>query len=161
MCSGSMQCVSFPLVPEALNSLSLYGWTVGCRVSLKAQTLTRTSTCLRPSLDTEVTGNLLSPQAHPKLVQPSLLVSGYMAGPAEYRLNSYPGRERHLLGTRLMARRGRSTRTVRMAERLTLCPSREYSIMLGEQGCSGRGPHLLSPPPAAPWGPSTCASCQT
>lgn len=41
------------------------------------------------------------------------------------------GRGGHLLGTRLMARRGRSTRTVRMAERLTLCPSREYSIMLG------------------------------
>lgn len=41
----------------------------------------------------------------------------------------------HLLGTRLMARRGRSTRTVRMAERLTLCPSKEYSIILGaEQG---------------------------
>lgn len=38
----------------------------------------------------------------------------------------------HLLGTRLMARSGLSTRTVRMAERLTLCPSREYSIMLGE-----------------------------
>lgn len=38
----------------------------------------------------------------------------------------------HSLGTRLMARRGRSTRTVRMAERLTLCPSKEYSIMLGE-----------------------------
>lgn len=37
----------------------------------------------------------------------------------------------HSLGTRLMARRGRSTRTVRMAERLTLCPSKEYSIMLG------------------------------
>lgn len=67
---------------------------------------------------------------------------------------SYSGQERHLLGTRLMARRGRSTRTVRMAERLTLCPSREYSIMLGEQECSGRekprGPRLLSPPP--PWG---------
>lgn len=41
----------------------------------------------------------------------------------------------------MMARRGRSTRTVRMAERLTLCPSREYSIMLGraEGGGSGGG----------------------
>lgn len=29
-----------------------------------------------------------------------------------------------------MARSGRSTRTVRIADRLTLCPSREYSIML-------------------------------
>lgn len=47
--------------------------------------------------------------------------------------------ESHLLGTRLMARRGRSTRTVRMAERLTLCPSREYSIMLGEAGSGLRG----------------------
>lgn len=78
-----------------------------------------------------------------------------MEGPAGYRLISYSGQERHLLGTRLMARRGRSTRTVRMAERLTLCPSREYSIMLGEQRCSGReeprGLHL-SPSPTAPWG---------
>lgn len=41
-------------------------------------------------------------------------------------------RRGYLLGTRLMARRGRNTRTVRMAERLTLCPSREYSIMLVE-----------------------------
>lgn len=38
-----------------------------------------------------------------------------------------------LLGTLLMARNGLRTRTVRMAERLTLCPSREYSIMLGER----------------------------
>lgn len=37
---------------------------------------------------------------------------------------------RYLLGTLLMARSGRSTRTVRIADRLTLCPSREYSIML-------------------------------
>lgn len=56
------------------------------------------------------------------------------------------GRRGHLLGTRLMARRGRSTRTVRMADRLTLCPSREYSIMLGEgRGrevqVGSRGPH--------------------
>lgn len=52
------------------------------------------------------------------------------------------GRGGHLLGTRLMARRGRNTRTVRMAERLTLCPSREYSIILGEgqkKGGSGGG----------------------
>lgn len=69
MCSGSMQCVSFPLVPEAPSSLSLYGWTVGCRVPLKAQTLTRTSTGLRPSLDTEVTGNLLAPRLTPGAMQ--------------------------------------------------------------------------------------------
>lgn len=52
------------------------------------------------------------------------------------------GWDGHLLGTRLMARRGRSTRTVRMAERLTLCPSREYSIILGggqKKGGSGGG----------------------
>lgn len=35
-----------------------------------------------------------------------------------------------LLGTLLMALSGLSTRTVRMADRLTLCPSKEYSIML-------------------------------
>lgn len=49
------------------------------------------------------------------------------------------------LGTRLMARRGRSTRTVRMAERLTLCPSREYSIMLG---CRGTQMSTVSSTPA-------------
>lgn len=37
---------------------------------------------------------------------------------------------RTLLGTLLMARSGLSTRTVRMADRLALCPSREYSITL-------------------------------
>ena len=45
-----------------------------------------------------------------------------------------------------MARSGRSTRTVRIADKLTLCPSREYSIMLREKeercqdvGCSVSG----------------------
>lgn len=61
---------------------------------------------------------------------------------------------RHLLGTRLMARSGRSTRTVRMAERLTLCPSREYSIMLGKgrlkEGARRRG---YAPTWLAPQGP--------
>lgn len=38
-----------------------------------------------------------------------------------------------LLGTLLMARSGRSTRTVRMADRLALWPSSEYSITLETQ----------------------------
>lgn len=38
-----------------------------------------------------------------------------------------------LLGTLLMALRGRSTRTVRMAERLMFCRSSEYSTILGKQ----------------------------
>lgn len=38
-----------------------------------------------------------------------------------------------LLGTLLMARSGLSTRTVRMADRLALWPSREYSITLKTQ----------------------------
>lgn len=38
--------------------------------------------------------------------------------------------ETNLLGTLLMARSGRSTRTVLIADRLTLCPSREYSSIL-------------------------------
>lgn len=73
-----------------------------------------------------------------------------------------------LLGTRLMARRGRSTRTVRMADRLTLCPSREYSIMLGrtEWGKAWGCAQTLARAGAAwPWGatgalhlPHTCPS---
>lgn len=56
------------------------------------------------------------------------------------------GRRCYLLGTLLMARSGRSTRTVRIADKLTLCPSREYSIMLWgkeerhqDMGCSVSG----------------------
>ena len=70
------------------------------------------------------TGSVASWSCAP--VGPQKLSSG-LAGHACPR----PGCGGYLLGTRLMARRGRSTRTVRMAERLTLCPSREYSIMLG------------------------------
>lgn len=46
------------------------------------------------------------------------------------KLAARHGWRRYLLGTLLMARSGRSTRTVRIADRLTLCPSSEYSIML-------------------------------
>lgn len=45
---------------------------------------------------------------------------------------------RTLLGTLLMARSGLSTRTVRMADRLALCPSREYSITLQTENHSER-----------------------
>lgn len=38
-----------------------------------------------------------------------------------------------LLGTLLMALRGRSTRTVRMADRLMFCRSSEYSTILEEE----------------------------
>lgn len=38
-----------------------------------------------------------------------------------------------LLGTLLMALRGRRTRTVRMADRLIFCRSSEYSTILGTQ----------------------------
>lgn len=46
-----------------------------------------------------------------------------------------------------MARKGLSTRTVRMADKLTLCPSSEYSNMLREkekrnQGGEGHSLHL-------------------
>lgn len=178
--------------PE-LSSLVWERWAVCCRVPPKAQTLTCTSTCLRAPLDTDATGNLLSPPSYPRYyVMKSRFreapVTNHWTSPSQLNWD-YPrrvksagvwvngrasriqahisslGQERHLLGTLLMARRGRSTRTVRMAERLTLCPSREYSIMLGEQACSGReeprGLHLLSLSPTAPWGPSTCAPCQT
>lgn len=39
-------------------------------------------------------------------------------------------KEKNSLGTLLMARSGRRTRTVRIADRLTLCPSSEYSSIL-------------------------------
>ena len=45
----------------------------------------------------------------------------------------------YLLGTLLMARSGLSTRTVRMADRLALWPSREYSITLQTQLQSDKG----------------------
>lgn len=41
--------------------------------------------------------------------------------------------EMFLLGTLLMALRGRRTRTVRIAERLMFCRSREYSTILHKQ----------------------------
>lgn len=54
-----------------------------------------------------------------------------------------------------MARSGRSTRTVRMADRLTLCPSREYSIMLQgkREEVSGHGVHHVHE--AVGWGSSS------
>lgn len=64
----------------------------------------------------------LSPPAFPGEMSP-----GVVASPAvglRRRCRCY------LLGTLLMARSGRRTRTVRIADKLTLCPSREYSIML-------------------------------
>lgn len=42
-----------------------------------------------------------------------------------------------LLGTLLMALRGRSTRTVRMADKLMFCRSREYSTILGRRNTKG------------------------
>lgn len=62
------------------------------------------------------------------------------------------GWRRYLLGTLLMARSGRSTRTVRIADRLTLCPSREYSIMLRgkRRGVRARGAPCLGA--GAAWG---------
>lgn len=52
----------------------------------------------------------------------------------------YPckGSNTDLLGTLLMARSGLSTRTVRMADRLALWPSREYSITLSTERKAGK-----------------------
>lgn len=43
-------------------------------------------------------------------------------------------KRKNSLGTLLMARSGRRTRTVLIADRLTLCPSSEYSSILYREG---------------------------